>query len=704
MDNRTLVDQLVSRSEFFENVENARQDLGDLRDEFGNKYLLNFGDDYDDFSYRLIIQKRGYTGAVLPMVGGADPVVIEWESDDDFYQPIRGSQCTINLMVTDSVGYEAFYGEDEKTFKVLVQWYGYDSEGSGPLTWNTFWSGFIVADSFKELVNTKPFPITLTAIDGLGSIDDFTLNPAHYTPQFSIESEYPLQIEIIADILRNLELKLDIIATHEWVTYNRPVFFLPTNSAAFDSFLFGGEQKSTKEILEAILKSTNSRIFQSDNRWCIIPNSCYDPTQWSNNIESYAQYLGYQPPNLRESKTTYLVSQNAEVVEFEKFNPFGSYLGTESRDAHIAMPADVINVGNDLVVEYLPAYKEVNIDYNIEPFNRRKYQANGNQFFNYGNTGYDLSEGFIGQYEYTLGDSKFSYRALQFVTNAAFYIPAITSILPETEENYFVAGNRLMKLSIGYLYDTTATAIDYDFRYSIKWTSPTGGSDRWYNPDTEVWDFSVNYIDVNSTRRPLNNIWESADLDFNLIGEPKDLEITIYRPYLSDLGGGYNALYVGEVSLQVEDKLNQKIHNYNISQANNTDIYEEERISVEHITGVQVVPAFQVPNGQYAKRPRDNYATWVPTNRSQVVNKEILNDFRTAMHRYEGTFKNNHYKPLSLLNRLWINFGTSVMQLPDSCMIDSMEANLKRNAFKINMHLPNNDSDVTAVETNQFKK
>ena len=55
-------------------------------------------------------------------------------------------------------------------------------------------------------------------------------------------------------------------------------------------------------------------------------------------------------------------------------------------------------------------------------------------------------------------------------------------------------------------------------------------------------------------------------------------------------------------------------------------------------------------------------------------------------------------------DRLGINFGTSVMQLPGSCMIDALETSLKRNAYKVNMHLPNSDSDQLAVETNQFKK
>ena len=704
MSKLTLIDQVESRSETFENDLNAKALLGDLTDVFVTKYRLEFGDDYGDFRYRLLIQERGYRGAVLPMIGTNDPVVLKWEGDDDFYEPIKGSQCTINLMVTDSVTYDNFYEAPEKTYKVLLQWDAYQGTDCG-LLWETFWTGWLVSDTFKELVTTTPYPITLTAIDGLGSIDGFKVNAAQYRPQYSTENGYPLQIKLIADILRNIDLGLEIYANHEWLNYRRVAPFLPQNTAAFDSFIKEGEQINAKEILTAILQSTNSRIFQADNKWCIIPNSCYEAKGFSDLISGYAAFLGYQPTDIRSLKTGYLTTNNVEVVEFERFNKDGVYQGTETKNAHIALPADVQNIGSDLVVEYLPPYKEVSLNYNIEPYNRRKYQANPNQFFNYGRVGYTLSEGFIGQFDYTLGNSFYSYRALQYVTNGAFYIPMITTTLQSTSENEFVRRGQNMSLNIQFIYDTDAPTINNEFRYSIKWRYST--TTQYYDDVNETWSPTIKYIASTSERNNINKTWDSASLDFKLPSgfDPQQLEVIIYRPLITGTGF-YNALYIGEVSLQAEDLAEQQIHNYRSVQAENSGVYEQDRVSVEHITGVQTFPQYQVPNGQYARRPRDNYFAWNlnKTNRAQVINKEIMNDFRTSMHRYEGTFKNNHTRPLTLLNRLWINFGTSVMQLPDSCIIDTIEANFKRNAYKINMHLPNIDSDQLAVETNQFKK
>jgi hypothetical protein len=295
------------------------------------------------------------------------------------------------------------------------------------------------------------------------------------------------------------------------------------------------------------------------------------------------------------------------------------------------------------------------------------------------------------------------YRALQAVTNPTFYIEMIRTQLPQTAENGL--SKRKHNLTIQYLYDADPafhTNVTFEFRYSIKYTAPSGI--KYYDSDTETWETTIRYITETSDHLNYNNLWETAEIDFELPSVNYDnLEVIIYRPKVP-YTAGYYGIYIGQISIQGIDLSEQKILNYKSVQADNSDVYEKDRKDVENISGYNSLAQGEVSNGFVARRPRDNYATWVRTNRAQVINREIMNDFRSSMHRYEGTFKNNHYKPLSMLNRLWINFGASVMQLSDSCMIDTIEANLKRNAYKINMHLPNIDSDQLAVETNQFKK
>jgi hypothetical protein len=78
---------------------------------YGVKYRLEFSDVLGN-GKKVEILQDGYTGAVLPMIGTGNPVQIVWDQDDDFYQPIIGSSCNVNLMVTDDVQYDNFWEAD----------------------------------------------------------------------------------------------------------------------------------------------------------------------------------------------------------------------------------------------------------------------------------------------------------------------------------------------------------------------------------------------------------------------------------------------------------------------------------------------------------------------------------------------------------------------------------------------------------------
>ena len=86
---------------------------------YGVKYRLEFSDVLGN-GKKVEILQDGYTGDVLPMIGTGNPVKITWDEDDDFYEPIIGSSCTLNLMVTDDVQYDNFWEADEFEYKVVV--------------------------------------------------------------------------------------------------------------------------------------------------------------------------------------------------------------------------------------------------------------------------------------------------------------------------------------------------------------------------------------------------------------------------------------------------------------------------------------------------------------------------------------------------------------------------------------------------------
>ena len=97
-------------------------------------------------------------------------------------------------------------------------------------------------------------------------------------------------------------------------------------------------------------------------------------------------------------------------------------------------------------------------------------------------------------------------------------------------------------------------------------------------------------------------------------------------------------------------------------------------------------------------RPIDNNVNY-ETTLEKLVTQQVINDYRSHLIRYEGKLYNLQKAPVGLNNKVWINFGANVLREPVSCYIDSMTYSLKRNAYKVIMHIQNQNDD----ETSEFK-
>ena len=86
---------------------------------YGVKYELDFSDIKGN-ARSVQILKKDYTGDVNSIVGTDNPVIIKYTNDDDFYNPIIGSSCVLNLKTTDTISYDEFTNFDEREYKVRV--------------------------------------------------------------------------------------------------------------------------------------------------------------------------------------------------------------------------------------------------------------------------------------------------------------------------------------------------------------------------------------------------------------------------------------------------------------------------------------------------------------------------------------------------------------------------------------------------------
>lgn len=266
---------------------------------YGEKFKLEFSDVRGN-NRKVSILKKDYTGSVSDLVGTGDPVIIKWDADDDFYSPIIGSTCELNLFVTDDTTYDNWYDADEREYKVQIStgstfgakvWdLQEDTYSEANFIWNEgeeayefYWEGYLVVDRYQEAVLSKPYPIKLVASDGLGQLggkeaplSNIVLSSGVPDETTNAQSNFDTAFYYIYEILKLTGLDFDIrIANNIRGTgfnSNETIFH---EVQPYEFGLLGKNFKSlsAKKLLSKLLEFTNSRIFQSNGSWYIISNS-----------------------------------------------------------------------------------------------------------------------------------------------------------------------------------------------------------------------------------------------------------------------------------------------------------------------------------------------------------------------------------------------------------------------------------------------
>tara|TARA_B100001059_G_C17828791_1_gene583239 strand:+ start:1250 stop:2773 length:1524 start_codon:yes stop_codon:yes gene_type:complete len=346
---------------------------------YGEKFSLSFADVRGNARKVSILQKD-YSGSVYPLIGTGSPVVIKWDSDDDFYTPIIGSTCELNLYVTEDTLYDNWYEADEREYKVQIstgssiggkEW---DLQGDpwqdANFLWNAegddedagyefYWEGFLVVDRYSEAVLSKPFPIKLVASDGLGTLDGFdapfseVLLDSNDDPDpTAAQSNFDNLFYYLRKILENTGLDFDIRIANNIRLLNGAVnetLFHDINVFEFGLLKDNFQRYKAKELLAHILKVTNSRIFQSNGSWYIISNSNIVDKRLLNigvpsvedisiatlvNTAVDAEFIGNDPNNLTLTFSTVTSPANGAVSGISgadfTYTPSTDYEGTDS--------------------------------------------------------------------------------------------------------------------------------------------------------------------------------------------------------------------------------------------------------------------------------------------------------------------------------------------------------------------------------------
>ena len=721
---------------------------------YGVKYRLEFSDVLGN-GKKIEILKDGYSGSVLPLIGTDEPLSIKWDGDDDFYSPIIGSTCTINLFVTDDVQYDNFYAFDEEEFQVKIYF-------KNPTdVYVLYWVGFIVTDSYKQAMAAPPYQISLQAHDGIGLLDSKFIeinNGDSFTS--AVGGTGRLRENLVNDCISKTNLGLDVYFCTGLRTSNSVSSgYLPDATAGFGGAKYDNDLKvvNCKEYIENTLKTMNCRIFQALGRWYIISNSDYQDFDFFSDV-----FDGTISSNIRDAETKRLQQEEDEIPQFLQYDSTGTFVGTSIIDALLETKKDLTPINNDLVVEYIPPAKIISNKIEIDPYNNFNEIANYDPTFELPTNDWTItsSRGTIGEFD-IIASGKKSFRTNNSTTSTStFTLMLNTNNAPLSG---FIDGDKLTFGAI-YYFDGTISGSVPRFNYDIKRTII--GTVRYWNASNDTWQASTanNYVEIQE-----ENQFGEVDLDITMDTNAGavNFEIIIYLPYRSS-STTLNYLYLDNVFLRrdnpfYKDKVAQRTVTTN-SKIIESD-YKPFRVTFE------------------ARGAQDSDTDVI----EKRVTQQKINDFRTHVTRYEGTFRNDIYSTfISPLYKIWVNFsekfveaafaGTSTTTFPSadvestdkvgwyitggnittpvkitsvnfgipgpdtytldtaisfsagdifalssfnavnspvsneypthepvSCMIDSMEYVVKSNQISVVMHVPNQDDDVSSSFLNLVK-
>lgn len=664
---------------------------------YGVKYRLTFGD-VAGKDFRLEIHKDGYSGTVLDLVGGESPVIIEWQSNDDIYFPIIGSICKINLIKTSGVTYEEFYNNDEKEFQVHIFCFL-----SGAYT--LIWKGWLVSDLYREAVLSEPYPLQLTAVDGLGFLKNFSVpNYDKGGSPYNLEnSQNPYRY--ILDILTFIDLELDIYLSNELVkngSETLPIYDTIWTETADDDQIPYGFMKSAETFMNAyealiqILNFTHSRVFQSFGRWYVINKSGYSEQSIKDDLLDGT----FNPASgsIRTQEYNSLVANNTETIKYF-VRPYSGSSSTSEVDVLFQIPDnngtnELTPINLDFTREMIRPLEKVSFVNSLQ--NRLEF-LNPNPFLQWtqlrsGNyVGWDVTDAnvsFVTTNPYknevslkwtgsaTVESSTFTMVKRSVGGVYKFRIAYLTLTNPIGAIQYRLSG-----------YNGSQTVYFDESDNTFSKTSVVNNSIQtnefiWNDHSVEIPDISPHASHTTYTNCKIELIGTTGDI-VNICGVFIDFdseELTgLYAPRANDLS-----------KLIYELKRNSGDYSLNNVLPDSTF---SDFIPANYIKGDSILTV---------RRPVDEFND-DSFRLHQIIAQYILNDHRDFIPRYEGTLYNEKDTPLLPHNKVWVNFGSSLLQEKVSCYIDAMKYDLRKNTHQVIMHVPNQDDDLASTLTRRYE-
>lgn len=223
---------------------------------YGLKYTIPFKD-IDNYSNVVEIYQDGFVGTSTELIATEAPAVHKYEREDneDITSSIMSATLTISFYSTDVTDFRNFFSYSDREFLVVHKFDG-----------NVVFKGYLLNDITGEPFQDPPYPVVVTATDGLAQLKEISLTGP------SVDTDLGT---LIFDQLNTLDLELDFEVCNDLyeglVMDNTKSIFAQSagENLKVQEFTFDELELNAFDFLLEICKTFGWVLMQKNGRWLI---------------------------------------------------------------------------------------------------------------------------------------------------------------------------------------------------------------------------------------------------------------------------------------------------------------------------------------------------------------------------------------------------------------------------------------------------
>lgn len=249
---------------------------------YGPLYRLEYDCLNGDVSV-IDIEERDYAGAVTEVIGTGNPFVVRLRGENsELFTPILATEATVGLTSETNFQFLNLFTQDDRKYRVIAKKNGTE-----------FWRGFITPGLYTEQYYTKTnYYVQADCTDQIVTLKDLDFLDKDGNKIKGVNS----LIKIISFILSRTDLDLPIrscvgVFEVDMATTAADDPLAQTHIDTESYYDSKGEPMNCYEVLESIIQSFGSRIFQWGGYWYIIPVDFYTDTISYRQFDTNGDYV-----------------------------------------------------------------------------------------------------------------------------------------------------------------------------------------------------------------------------------------------------------------------------------------------------------------------------------------------------------------------------------------------------------------------------